>query len=95
MAEWKPKDPEERFAVKFDFSSEMSLITEATITVTMKKGEDTPENILDGAPQITGAVVKQRVKDGIDRALYNFRCAASDETETWVIVQDLPVRIKK
>ena len=61
MAEWKPKDPEERFAVKFDFSSEMTLITEATITVTMKKGEDVPDNILDGAPQIAGAVVSQRL----------------------------------
>ena len=59
MGEWKPKDPEECFALKFDFSSEMTMITVATITVTMKKGEDTPENILDGLLQIDGAVVKQ------------------------------------
>ena len=95
MGEWKPKDPEECFALKFDFSSEMVMITGATITITMKKGEDTPENILDGILQIDGAVVKQRVKDGIDNAKYSFRCVATDGEETWVIVQDLPVKIKK
>jgi len=96
MAAWKPKDPEERFALKFDFSSELLEITTTQIIVIDKKGKDiNPENICDGDPQIEGPLVLQRVKDGIDRSLYSFRCTASDDVETWVIVQDLPVRIKK
>jgi len=95
METWEPKDPAERFAVSFDFSSELAAITGATITVQTLRGTDVaPEDVLDGAAQISGTTVLQRIKDGVHKATYKFRCEATDGTEVWVVTQALPVVIK-
>lgn len=92
---WAPKDPEEKFALRFDFSSELSVITNAEIIVELKRGvDDDPDNILNGPLEISGASVLQRVKEGVNKCSYKFRCVASDGVETWVITQELPVRVK-
>lgn len=95
METWEPKDPAEKFAASFDFSSEMTTITGATITVQTLRGTDiAPEDVLDGDAQIGGATVFQRVKSGVNKATYKLRCEATDGTEKWVITQALPVLIK-
>ena len=95
METWEPKDPAEKFAVSFDFSAEMTTITSATITVQTLRGTDvSPQDVLDGAAQISGTTVLQRVKDGTHKATYKLRCEATDGTETWVITQALPVVVK-
>ena len=95
METWESKDPAEKFAVSFDFSSEMSAITSATVTIeTMRGTDETPSDVLDGAPQISGTTVLQRIKDGEHKATYKFRCEATDGTEVWVITQALPVVTK-
>lgn len=91
---WPSKDPEEQFAVSFDFSSELSSVTSATVTVRDSNGNDAAKAILNESPQITGAVVRQRVKDGAHMAEYKFRCVGSDGVETYVITQILPVARK-
>ena len=95
METWESKDPAEKFAVSFDFSAEMAAITGATITVQTLRGTDVaPDALLDGVAQIVGATVLQRVKDGVNKATYKFRCEATDGTELWVITQALPVLAK-
>ena len=95
METWEPKDPAERFAVSFDFSAELTTITGATVTVQTLRGTDVaPENVLDGAAQIDGAKVLQRIKAGQHKCTYKLRCEATDGVETWVITQALPVVTK-
>ena len=95
METWEPKDPAEEFAVKFDFSSELSAITSATVTVITQRGTDeTPEDVLDGVAQVDGTTVLQRIKGGTHKCTYKFRCEATDGTEVWVITQGLPVLTK-
>lgn len=95
METWESKDPAEEFAVEFDFSSELSEITAATVTIVTQRGTDeTPENVLVGDPQVTGTTVRQRIQGGLHKCTYKFRCEATDGTETWVITQGLPVLTK-
>ena len=37
---------------------------------------------------------EQRIKDGVHKATYKFRCEATDGTEVWVVTQALPVVTK-
>jgi len=95
METWEPKDPAEEFAVAFDFSSELSAITAATVTIVTQRGTDVaPEDVLNGAAQIDGTTVRQRIHGGLHKCTYKFRCEATDGTEVWVITQGLPVVTK-
>ena len=95
MENWEAKDPAEEFAVAFDFSSELSAITSATVTVITQRGTDeTPSAVLNGDPQINGTTVRQRIRGGLHKVTYKFRCEATDGTEVWVITQGLPVLTK-
>lgn len=95
MEIWEAKDPAEEFAVEFDFSSELSAITSATVTVVTQRGTDeAPSDLLVGDPQIDGTTVRQRIQGGLHKCTYKFRCEATDGTEVWVITRGLPVLIK-
>lgn len=95
MENWEAKDPAEEFAVSFDFSREMSSITSATVTVVTQRGtDDAPADVLDGTPQVSGTTVLQRIKGGLHKCTYKFRCEATDGTEVWVITHGLPVLTK-
>ena len=95
MENWESKDPAEEFAVSFDFSSELSAIISTTVTVETQRGTDeSPEDVLDGAPQVDGTTVRQRIQGGLHKCTYKFRCEATDGTEVWVITQGLPVVTK-
>jgi hypothetical protein len=95
MDTWESKDPAEEFAVEFDFSSELSTITSATVTVSTLRGTDAaPTDVLNGNPEINGTTVRQRIQAGTHKCTYKFRCEATDGTEVWVITQGLPVLTK-
>lgn len=74
--------------LEFDFSGELSSIDTAVITVS-------PAGLLlDGAYQVSGAVVLQRVRSltGQDKTNYRIRCEAVSGVEKRVRVGVLPVR---
>lgn len=79
------KDPEEAYAIEFDFSSVLSSISTAECSAS-------DSAILNGAPQISGTSVRQRVYQGESGVDYPIRCKASDGIETYVLVATLPVR---
>ena len=90
-----PKDPAEKYPVEFDFSAVLSSVTGATVTVSVVGGTDeTPEAILDGSPQATGAKVYQRVQAGVAGCIYKLRCEATDGTNIYAVTATLPVRVK-
>ena len=71
IKEWKAKDPNECFAVAFDFSARLTNVIGAKISVECVKGVDAnPELMLYGNPQFTGGVVRQRIIGGIDKNKY-------------------------
>lgn len=80
------KDPEEAYAIEFDFSSVLSSITSAECSAS-------DSQVLNGLPQVAGTSVRQRVYQGSSGIDYPIRCKASDGVETYVLVATLPVRI--
>ena len=95
MKSLDPKDTAERYAIEFQYSATMAAITSATVTVQLLAGTDaTPDNLLDGAPQISGTSVYQRVKSGVSGCTYKLRCTATDSgagNETYVLTASLGV----
>lgn len=95
MKSLEPKDHEERYAIEFQYTSVLSAITSATVTVQLLAGTDaTPDDLLDGAPQISGTSVYQRIKAGVAGCTYKLRCTATDSGaagETYVLTASLGV----
>lgn len=92
IKEWKAKDPNECFAVAFDFSARLTNVTGAKISVECVKGVDAnPELMLYGNPQFTGGVVRQRIIGGIDKNKYKFKCLATDGVESHAAASLLPI----
>ena len=95
MKSLEPKDAGERYAIEFQYSATMSAITSATVTVQILAGTDaTPNDLLDGAPQISGTSVYQRVKAGVSGCTYKLRCTATDSgagNETYVLTASIGV----
>lgn len=89
------KDPEEKYAVRFDFTKVLSAITSATVTASVVGEDPDPSLVLDGNSQIVGTEVRQRVKEGLEDCKYTLRCVATDGTETYVLLGSLPVKTFK
>lgn len=90
-----PKDPAETYPIEFNFSAVMSSVTGATVTVSVVGGVDeSPGDVLDGAPQMTGAKVYQRIKAGVAGCIYKLRCEATDGANVYAVTDNLPVRVK-
>lgn len=79
------KDPWERLPLGFDFSRDLaeigSTLSESpapVVTITYHSGtpDASPAEVKDGAPWISGAIVKQWVDDGVVGARYLVRCEA-------------------
>ena len=79
------KDPWERLPLGFDFSRDLAEIGSTlaetpapVITITHHSGtaDASPAEVKDGAPWISGAIVKQWVDDGVVGARYLVRCEA-------------------
>lgn len=91
-----PKDPSEAYAIEFDFSSELTAVTSAEVTVEVLAGSDTNAgSVLNGAAQTSGARVRQRVQGGVHGREYGLRCVASDGVETYVLTARLLVATKR
>ena len=95
MKSLDPKDAAERYAIEFQYSATMAAITSAAVTAQLLAGTDaTPDNLLDGTPQISGTSVYQRVKSGVSGCTYKLRCTATDSgagNETYVLTASLGV----
>lgn len=92
MQSLEPKDPAEAYAVEFKFDRVLSSITGATCTVSLLAGTDTtPSALLDGAAQISGTSVYQRIQSGEAGCTYKLRCEATDGTETYVLTASMGV----
>lgn len=90
---WPTKDPDEKFAIEFDFARLAATVDSAVVEVALLSGTDaTPATVLDGAPQVTGAKVYQRVKAGVAGCNYRLRCEATSGADVWALAATLPVR---
>lgn len=82
-------DPAENPVVEFDFYGEMVSIDSAVVSITPVGAA-----LLDGAPQISGTSVLQRIKHGVaaDKTNYTLRCEAIGGADRRVRAATLPVR---
>lgn len=84
-----PKDPAESVVLEFDFSSELTAISSATVAVSLAAGADpliahVTSGVLDGTHQVSGRTVLQRFRNGVPGARYKFRAVATDGQDTIV-----------
>lgn len=87
------KDPWESVVVEFDFTGELVSIDSATVVVTPVNGTDAGASaMLEGALQIIGSSVYQRVRNGVDKLNYKLRCEAVSGSDKRVRAGVLPVR---
>ena len=92
MQSLEPKDPAEAYAVEFKFDRVLASIVSATCTVSLLGGTDaSPDALLNGAAQISGTSVYQRIKSGETGCTYKLRCEATDGTETYVLTASIGV----
>lgn len=95
MKSLEPKDTGEKYAIEFQYTGVLSAITSASVTAQLLAGTDaTPDDLLDGDPQISGASVFQRVKAGVSGCTYKLRCTATDAgaaDETYVLTASIMV----
>jgi hypothetical protein len=95
MKSLEPKDAAEKYAVEFQFDRVLAAITSASCTVELLAGTDAaPDDLLDGAAQISGTSVYQRVKAGVSGCTYKLRCTAANSgagDETYVLTASLGV----
>lgn len=89
-----PKDPAESVVVQFDFATELAAIGSAVTTIAVHSGGTDPgvATMLDGAPQISGASVLQRVRGGLHGLSYTLRCVATSGATVLVRAGVMAVR---
>ena len=72
---------DEDFNLAFDFTNRLGTgetISSAPWTATVHKGTDaSPQNIVNGSATIAGAIVTQKIIDGLDGVTYCLICAAT------------------
>lgn len=88
------KDPAESVVVTFDFSSELASVGGAVVSVLVLGDGVDPDvgAMADGALQISGATVLQRISSGIHGLDYKLRCVATTGSDVIVRADTLPVR---
>lgn len=93
MIRTSEKDPWENVAVEFVFAGELSAIDSAAVSIAVVNGTDADvAAMLDGALQISGTSVFQRVANGVDDVNYKLRCEAAHGADKRVRAGILPVR---
>jgi hypothetical protein len=82
-------DPRENPVLEFDFDGDLESITTVVLNVT-PSGVD----LLDGAHQVVGAIVYQRIKRGVALANTNYHidCEATDGVNYRVRAAIIPMR---
>lgn len=70
------KHPLESVIVEFDFSSELPALTGASVFVSILHGQSDPSvgTMIEGAAQISGAKVFQRIAAGVIGLDYHLQC---------------------
>jgi len=92
---WQDKDPADVITVEFDFTLDATSVSSPTVTVSVVTGADPdPGLILVGSPTISGAIVRQRVQNGLGGVDYFFKCVASNGSDVLTIDAVLPVRAR-
>jgi len=88
------KDPAESVVMEFDFSSEMAAISSASVAVSIYGSGTDPAvaTVLDGALQISGTSVFQRVHNGVHGVDYALRCLATSGSDILLRADVMPVR---
>lgn len=87
------KDPAESVVVEFVFAELDSAPSLASVSIAPIGATDpSAAAMLDGAAQIVGASVFQRVKSGLSGVSYKLRCEATRGDDVRVIAAALPVR---
>ena len=78
---WPEKDPVEKLGLTFTYTAALDsgeTISTASLSVTVKSGTDAgAAAMLDGAASIVAGQVFQRIKNGVDGAVYLVRCNAT------------------
>ena len=90
------KDPAESIVLDFDFSTELAGIDSAVVAVAVHGAGTDPAvaTMIDGAVQISGTHVLQRVKKdtGVNGVDYKWRCTATSGANVIVRSDVMPVR---
>lgn len=87
------KEPGDIVVVSFDFAPNAISVSAPVVTIALAAGTDpNAEAMLLGAPQVSGAVVTQRVQAGLHGCDYTLQCAADAGVERFTIDAILPVR---
>lgn len=91
------KHPSEAFTLTFDFTRLTTGIDSASVSISVDSAgmDASPEAMLDGAAQIIGTTVLQRVRGGVDLANYFFAATAVSGLDIWSAEALLPVRVKR
>lgn len=91
------KDPAESVVIEFDFSAELASIGSASTSASVYGDGTDPDvaTLLEGAPQISGTSVLQRVRkdSGIAGLDYKLRCVATTGADVIVRADVMPVRV--
>lgn len=79
MSTPKVKYVAESVVLEFDFSSELDSIDSATMAISVEgsKPDAAAAAVLDGAHQISGKLVLQRISGGVSGVKYHFVCLAT------------------
>jgi hypothetical protein len=89
------KDPSEIITLTFDFAALAASVANPVLTVTRLSGtaDPTPQAILSGAAQVSGAQVLQQIVGGVAGTHYHLRCQVdTPDGSRYVLAADLPVR---
>lgn len=87
------KDPAESIVLEFNFAGELSAVDSATVAISVNAGRDGGASTMpQGAPQIAGTSVFQRVSLGVAAVDYSVRCVATRGADVRVRKDVLPVR---
>lgn len=88
------KDPSESIVIEFDFVEELAAIDSAVTAIAIHGSGVDPDvaSMLDGALQISGTSVLQRVRAGVPGVDYTLRCVATRGADVIVRADNMPVR---
>jgi hypothetical protein len=79
VANIDPKDPVEIIPVTFNFGKLVSQIDTAVVSISVIEGTDeNVQSMILGQYQITGAILKQLIRNGVNGARYLIKAVVTD-----------------
>lgn len=87
------KDAGDSVVVEFDFYDELDAVDTAAVVIVCERGTDPAvAAMLDGAPQVQGAKVLQRLRYGVVDARYELRATATRGSDIRVLAGIITIR---